>query len=300
MTAVVRKYLNKLLCAALLGLVLLSLAAPAVVAQPEQLCTLNIDYIHEEVPVSGAQFRLYRIANLDDRYEPVYTGIFSDLRLDAEELGNAVLDLYERVEAQNAQPEHTVTTDQEGQASISGIEAGAFLLVGESATVGSFTYHVDKQILILPTQSQRTGQWESTLTLRPKSTKLPSDLQLIGIKTEKRWEDQGYENDRPNAISVRLLRDGKTVSTVTLSEANNWTYTWTNLLPNARWSVEEDVPQGYVVNVEKNENTFTLTNYRKNIEQTGQIWWPVITVICVGLVLILLGVSLRRSGRHEA
>ena len=300
MKRILKAHLNILLCLALLLPVLLCGSVFPAYARQETPCTLKIDYIHEEVAISGARFHLYRIADLDEQYLPIYTGSFSDLRLELKELPNSILDLYNRTQSGNLQPEKTLTTDKAGQASAQGIRAGIFLLVGEPVKQGRFTYHVDHQILRLPALSAQNGQWENALTVHPKSSKLSEGLQLIGVKTVKRWEDKGYESDRPNAISVSLLRNGKVVSTVTLSQANNWSYTWTNLLPNAQWSVREAVPEGYVAELEKDENTFTLTNYHKDIDQTGQIWWPVVLVLCMGLVLIMAGVVLRRSGRHDA
>jgi hypothetical protein len=55
-----------------------------------------------------------------------------------------------------------------------------------------------------------------------------------------------------------------------------------------------------VVSIEQNEHLFTLTNQYKDIPQTGQIWWPVLTVLCLGLLLVVVGLALRRSGCHDA
>lgn len=280
------KLLSLLLCAVLLGLL-----CTGVSALPEERCQILIDYRHEDVTVSGASFSIYRIADLNSRQELSYVGAFSDLRFEADALIDAAEELYTRVEKQNLAPERTFVTDAAGQASVSNLTPGAFLLVGEPTTVDSFVYYVDKQIVFLD---------ESVLTLNPKSTRLPVGVKLISIKTEKFWDDRGHENERPREITVRLLKDGKTVHSVVLSEANNWSYTWNNLLPNAHWTVAEDVPEGYKASIQETDHVFTIRNLYKNIPQTGQVWWPVITVLCVGLALIILGLSLRRSGRNEA
>lgn len=284
------KHLNKLLCL-LLCAVLLGLLCTGVSALPEERCQVLIDYRHENVTVSDASFKIYRIADLNSRQELSYVGAFSNLRFEADALADAVEELYTRVEKQNLVPERTFVTDAEGKASVSDLAPGAFLLVGEPTTVDGYVYYVDKQVVFLN---------ESVLTLNPKSTRLPVGVKLISIKTVKFWDDNGYENERPREITVRLLKDGKTVHSVVLSEANNWSYTWNNLLPNARWTVAEDVPEGYKASIEESNHVFTVRNLYKDIPQTGQVWWPVITVLCVGLVLIVLGLSLRRSVRNEA
>lgn len=299
MDHIINRYLNKLVSVMLVA-VLLSLTCCAVFAESVVQCTLNIEYVHEATPVSGAQFRLYRIADMDKKLNLTYVGVFADLELDADGLVEAVEDLHTRVVNTGAAAEISLTTDELGQASVSNVASGAFLLVAEPTTIGSSVYHVDKQIVFLPNRWAEGSEPETELTLHPKSTKLPTGTELIKVKVVKIWDDKAYEDQRPRNITVRLLRDGKTVSTVTLSESNQWSHTWTNLMPNARWTVEENVPKGYVVTVQENDHVFSLINHRKDIEQTGQIWWPVITVLCVGLALIVIGVSMRRSGRYEA
>ena len=284
------RYLNKSLCF-LLCTVFLCLLCIGVCAQPESRCCLTVEFQHESFPISNATFQLYRIADLGADRKLSYVEAFSDLRLDAETLSNAAYDLYARVEHQNLQPEQTLITDQDGIASAADLAPGAFLLVGVPATVNGFDYHVEKQVIFLE---------KETLTLRPKSTRLPSEAKLISIEAVKLWDDQGFENERPNAIVVRLLKDGKTVSSAVLSDTNGWRHTWNDLLPNANWSVQEDVPEGYKVTVRESENTFTLTNHRKEIPQTGHIWWPVLTVLCVGLALIVVGFTVRGRGRNDA
>lgn len=284
------RYLNKSLCF-LLCTVFLCLLCIGVCAQPESRCCLTVEFQHESFPISNATFQLYRIADLGADRKLSYVEAFSDLRLDAETLSNAAYDLYARVEHQNLQPEQTLITDQDGIASAADLAPGAFLLVGIPATVNGFDYHVEKQVIFLE---------KETLTLRPKSTRLPSEAKLISIEAVKLWDDQGFENERPNAIVVRLLKDGKTVSSAVLSDTNGWRHTWNDLLPNANWSVQEDVPEGYKVTVRESENTFTLTNHRKEIPQTGHIWWPVLTVLCVGLALIVVGFTVRGRGRNDA
>lgn len=291
-----KKHVNRLLCMALLGLVLLSAAAPGIHARTELSCSLTVDYVYDELPVPGVTFRLYRVAELNERYEPVFTGVFADVRLVTESLEEEALDLYTLVVDRQVQPEYTLTTDEAGQASVSNLIAGVFLLAAEPVTLDGFTYYVDKQIVSLPVQ--RDGHWEAALTLRPKCSRLPVQ-DLIEVTVEKRWEDRGYENDRPDAIGVSLLKDGKIVANAVLSPANSWTHTWSDLLPNTNWSVQEDVPEGYTMELKREGNTFILTNHRKTVPQTGAIWWPVITAAVLGLVLILLGTSLMRSrGRH--
>lgn len=281
----------------LLGMVMLCMILPMTAAWAVPSCDVTIHYVYEEVALPGVEFRMYRVAELNDRYEPVYTGVFADWKWDPENPETGILDLYTLVEQNDLLPEYCLTTDEKGEASLSDLTAGVFLMVGEPLTLGEDTYYVDMQLVSIPIQLQ--GQWVHSVTLQPKCTKV-THQEPIEITAVKRWEDLGYENERPKSISVSLLLDGKSVSTVVLSAENNWTYTWQNLLPNAKWSVQEDVPEGYSLTLERQDNTFILTNHRKTIPQTGQIWWPVLTAVALGLLLMCLGVALVRGKRRDA
>ena len=281
---------NKLLCL-LLCTVLTGLLFVGVFATAENQCQLVLDYHYQDTAISGAAFRIYRVADLSSNQELIYTDAFSDFHLNADQLLQTREELYNRVGEKALAPEKQLITDADGIASANDLTPGAFLLVCEPTVLGDFVYYSDMQVVILA---------EDVLTLLPKSTRLPVGERLISIQAIKVWDDQGHENKRPHEITVRLLKDGKTVNSVVLSGANGWSHTWNDLLPNARWSVQEDVPEGYLATVEQSGNVFTLTNQYKNIPQTGHIWWPVLTVLGVGLLLVIIGLAIRRSGRNEA
>ena len=281
--------LHKLLCL-LLCTVLTGLLFVGVFATAENQCQLVLNYHYQDTAISGAAFRIYRVADLNSSKELIYTDAFSDFHLNADQLLQAREELFNRVEEKGLSPEKQLLTGTDGIAVANDLTPGAFLLVCEPAVVGNFVYYCDMQVLILK---------EDVLTLLPKSTRLPVGERLISIQAVKIWDDRGYENKRPREITVRLLKDGKTFDSAVLSGSNGWSHTWNDLLPNARWTVKEDVPKGYLATVEQSGNVFTLTNQYKNIPQTGHIWWPVLTVLGVGLLLVTIGLALRRSGRNE-
>ena len=85
------------------------------------------------------------------------------------------------------------------------------------------------------------------------------------LTAHKVWDDGDNEN-RPESVTVHLLRDGKFYDSrkdaeVELNADNQWTYTWSKLDDDYRWSVEEvDVPDGYTVDYEKDGNTIHVIN----------------------------------------
>ena len=78
----------------------------------------------------------------------------------------------------------------------------------------------------------------------------------------KVWEDDGTEA-RPESVTVQLLRNGEVYDTVTLSDENGWSHTWTGLDKDDTWQVvEADVPDDYTVTVTREGITFVVTNTR--------------------------------------
>ena len=139
---------------------------------------------------------------------------------------------------------------------------------------------------------------------------------------------------------MQLLRNGEVYDTVTLSEENGWSHTWTGLDKDDTWQVvEADVPDGYTVTVTREGITFVVTNTRSKdnpdepepgeeipdnppptgsqepgeeipeepapqgpaLPQTGTLWWLVPLLACGGMALFLLGWARRRREEdHEA
>lgn len=119
------------------------------------------------------------------------------------------------------------------------------------------------------------------------------------LTVKKVWQD-GNSNSRPDSAKVKLLRKGKTIDTVSLSEKNNWRYTWRDLEYRSGWEVEEvNVPKGYKVSYDSKERSFIITNTAV-LAPTGQLNWPIPVLMIAGMILIATGASLLRKGRKNA
>lgn len=90
----------------------------------------------------------------------------------------------------------------------------------------------------------------------------PDDDTMLTVR--KVWVDDG--EDRPDSVTVQLLRDGKVRDEVELSQSNHWAYTWDRLDDDYNWSVvEADVPDGYEATYTTSGNTTTITNREENL-----------------------------------
>ncbi len=294
---------RRLLCILSLVIVLACLSCPtteaAVPFDRDMPSTLSISYVQESHPIVGTQFDVYKVAELSDDYNLSFVEPFADLIIDSEDMTEVALQLYYQILDNTPKATASVVTDGEGRAHVDGLLPGAYLLVGNPVTINDAIYYTDPQLLVMPQYDDASG-WCYELTVYPKSTDVPVTVEPIDITVQKIWADEGFENLRPKAITVRLLREGKSVDSVILSEKNGWSHTWDGLVPNAKWTVEEAVPEGYVVEITKSGNVFQLTNYRKNIDQTGTIWWPTAVLFVSGLLLLVIGICLRRRNRSEA
>lgn len=89
----------------------------------------------------------------------------------------------------------------------------------------------------------------------------PEDDTMLTVR--KIWEDDG--KDRPDSVTVQLLRNGEVQDEIELNQSNNWIYTWSQLDADYHWSVTEaDVPNGYKATYTTTGNTTTITNTEEN------------------------------------
>ena len=82
------------------------------------------------------------------------------------------------------------------------------------------------------------------------------------IRVAKAWAG---EDPHPQSVQVQLYRDGTAFGApATLSTANNWIYTWSDLAEGHTWTVDEpDVPAGYIKAISGSASGgFTITNTR--------------------------------------
>ena len=110
--------------------------------------------------------------------------------------------------------------------------------------------------------------------------------------------------DRDNKVPARVyvtLYDGETaMETVTLSPANGWTHTWTELSLEGNWQVmETNVPNGYTPTYKVEGDLVIITN-TETLIQSGQLKWPVAVMGGAGVLLLLCGAAMVMRKKREA
>ena len=154
-------------------------------------------------------------------------------------------------------------TNSNGSVTVAGLSKGLYLAVVN----GSRTY--TPALVCLPNYYADKGHniegWQKNVTLTPKNE--PSGGggggkdTTTSISVVKVWKDDGNESDRPDSVTVELLRDGKKYETKTLNKSNNWRYEWKNLSTSSKWVINEvNVPDKYTVLTELEGKVYTVTN----------------------------------------
>ena len=142
-----------------------------------------------------------------------------------------------------------------------------------------------------------------TNTYRPENP----DGDTVTRTVLKRWNDAGYEQKRPDSITVTLLKDGAVYDTKTLTRTDGWQRTWSDLPrynPDGSeivWTVTERPVPGYTASVQQSGSTLILTNTldRQKLPQTGLLWWPVPVLTAAGLLFLVFGALSKRKNGHE-
>lgn len=321
-----------LACLLILGLACLP---QTVQAAGENDNTLTLTYAPDEVPMAGVTFRLYRVADVSKERMTVtpvepYTGYHV---LDgANDWLSKAATLAGYVNRDDLEATAQATTNEAGKITVSGLEDGMYLILGEGRDRNNYHYTPVPFLLFLPNTADGYS-WEDTVSTHVKFTRsyhVPGDT-TVQRRVLKVWEDDGNESERPESITVDLLADGTVYDTVTLDAANHWRYHWTGLDAGVQWQlVERETGGAYTVSVSENGITFVITNTWQdgtdiddpevpleeappdegtdildedvplaNLPQTGQLWWPVPLLAMAGVILLALGFARRRRSAWD-
>lgn len=215
----------------------------------------------------NVNFRIYRVANVDQSGEFSLTGDFRSYPVSLKDMTSSkwralsqTLNAY--VQRDRLQPIKTGKTGTDGCVVFSDLTAGLYLITGDSCTRGGVTYTPEPMLVSLPDLNAE-DEWDYHPKVyckydRYDNTSTPERVQR---KVQKVWRDDGNENKRPEAVTVQLLKNGNVADTVTLNDENNWEYNWKNLDSRYTWLVtEKEIPEGYTVTVQREGSVFIMTN----------------------------------------
>ncbi len=277
---------------------------------PENQCSLTISYCAEETAFSGLEVKLYRIAEVSADFKYTLTQNFASSGLILNGIQttgewNVVRSTLEAlILADHIAPDATLATNEEGQVRFDGLKTGMYLAVVGQAEQGDVRYRFDSALIALP-GLESDGRWQYQVCANAKGEALPpvDPDNEVEFKVLKLWRGDEGRNDRPKSVEVEIFRDGISYETVTLSEENHWSYSWSAKDDGSTWTVvERNVPQGYTMTVEQNQSSFVTTNTWTPTDpgdpekppktgDTSNILLYVLLMVVSGSMLIILGVS---------
>lgn len=238
----------------------------------ESACSLTLSYTHNGTAFSGVPVKLYHVADVSAEFHYTLTAPFQSSGLILNGIQSAgewdvvrsTLESY--ILANAIEADFTAVTNQGGQVQFAPLKPGLYLATAEDAVQNDRVYFFEPALIALPGLNT-DGLWQYQITVAPKPGFLPpvtpDDSDNIHLKVLKLWKGENSREDRPQSIEVEIFRNGTSDRTVTLSEENHWSYTWTAEDDGTDWMVvERNVPEGYTVTVEERTTTFILTNTR--------------------------------------
>lgn len=257
----------------LLVLLLIAVLPITAAAAPEKY-TIQLN---ESSKMEGCQFSAYRVADLYSQNKMYFSGKFKDFKdfkyingsaaadstasdssdTDTVSISTAIRTLTSYIADNNITPDATTIISKTSSA-FKGIEAGVYLVTSPTYSDNNFIYKAQDFLVSVPGND---GSDIVKVNLKVSEQEINKKHNVTVVKV---WND-GEGEGRPDSIEVALYKDGAIYNTVTLSEKNSWTYTWSGLSNENTWVVgEPNVPAGYKMTISGTGTSFTITNTKDN------------------------------------
>ncbi|MCR6545064.1 Cna B-type domain-containing protein [Dehalobacterium formicoaceticum] len=238
--------------------------------QPACSFTVTLKEAGSHRVVPEASLTLYQVAgaktgNVHPAY--VFTEDFGDCGISLHDLNDEGLAQHLAVfAAEQGLTGIRKTSGREGSVTFDTLDPGLYLVVQRGSVSGY--YAISPFLVALPMLSGDGVSLIYDVEATPKVEKRPgggggSSSNTAKITVKKVWAEDGNIKT-PGSVTVKLLRDDEAYDTIKLSAANAWSYTWSKLSKNYRWSVAEtEVPAGFTVSYATSGTTTTITNSAK-------------------------------------
>lgn len=239
--------------------VLLCLGCLCSNASAEGTSTLTLVCKENGEFVEGMPWSAYRIGTYDGT-KITLEGDFAQFSvntsdLSAAGLADAASTLKEYAFIYNLKADGIGTTNRDGEVIFNGLRDGVYLAAAKKMVRGEKTYLPTPAIFVI--DSKNTPD----LTIFPKiSAVLTLTDGYERFDVRKVWENYDSQISRPVEIVIDLYRDFELYESVTLSEDNNWSYTW-EVPVGSEWSViEQKIPDKCTVVYRNDGWRFVVVN----------------------------------------
>lgn len=218
----------------------------------------------------GVTLNIYRVASIDAVGEYTLLSPYNDPEqfpvTDLNQIKNQdswdelVTSIWGYIYTNKITPDASGISDENGKVKLEDLELGIYLVVSDTLKQTDCTYTFRAFFTSIP-GLDADGNWINSVydiigvpkcerTLNPTT---------VSYSLYKRWVDTGYESSRPSSIAVDLYLDGALFRTVTLSDANAWTYSW-EYEDGHTWTIAEHITGSYSAALSESGTSFILTN----------------------------------------
>lgn len=291
-------------------------ASTATVAKNEAKGSIHVSYQHGGSALPDAQFKLYRVAGWNGSgYEPTkqfrpYAVSWDILNADVETFRQLAQTLSSYAQRDDLAPEAAATSSVYGTLDFQGLGKGLYLVTMPRYAYGSLTCEASSMLVALPVNhaeeagassgagaaSATAGAQRMEASIEPKTdcVTTPNKPNGVTITAHKLWR-KDTAAARPATVEVQLLRDGAVADSMTLNAANGWSHTWRGLASGHDWRVvEKTVPQGYVVSIDREGETYNIVNSATHVAKTGANVMVFAAAAIAAAMIGLVAVAIRR------
>ncbi len=312
---------NKVLCF-MLSLFMMTVCLAMICCGAEKRSDITLEY-----HLSDCSFEFYRVYGKDvidedfKKYRDEISLPENPSSLSADELRTLAVTLDALTEKEGIASDFSAVTDKNGCLEYKNVPEGYYLIKGEPEISDGYLYTPSPIIVSVPLISEDGATTLYDIVIRhTKFSKEPVE-ELAEVKVAKIWSRDYKKSARPKEITAVLYKDGEAFKEIVLNADNNWEHIWKELPFGCDYKViEKDVPDGFEMAVEKEDNSFIIKNtYRgesggneldeptdedsseedDTIISTGQLWWPVPLLALMGIVFIMLGIVRRREEKDK-
>ena len=197
-------------------------------------CSLKLTLAPGGVKVPNVAYTIYKVADVYPeiaQYKALDPQLAASLKRFSGDGGwgskvNGVKTYVTSAEYAAANPDNkpiTGTTDTNGEVTFTKLDCGIYLVCGsESDWIDGVKYIQADTLLTVPSYVPGEGYSKYTVD---STAKVNTRQRYITVNIK--WEDEGYEDNRPQSVTVQLRRkDGTVIHNQSIT--GDWSYTWTD------------------------------------------------------------------------
>lgn len=242
----------------------------------------------ENTKIDGAEITIYKVANAtEENYNLAfeYVNELSNCNVSLKELDTD--NISEEInKCMNDSVKGVSLTTVNGKVKFEDLDLGLYLVKQTNKVEG---YSVISPYLVMIPRVIN-NKWTYDITSKPKT----DIIRVIDINVKKVWNTTTTNINSianlPEYIEIELSKDNEVIDRIKLNSSNNWEYTWKDIEKSDMYSVKEiNVPKGYTVTYQKENNSFIVTN-TTSLVQTGNMPWLVELIGSLGIIFIVISI----------